>query len=999
MLRNALRTFSGALMLAAFICSFGQVKISGASVNVRPDCVAIHVDGTDIPQPKLISDSDNFVIVQFLGELQTRARTLQIGKFGVLTAKLAQFAMRPARVRIAIRHTKPVAVVFTEDVDGWNIIISTPKLNPSTNAEDHDAMAQAIQQLAADAIVSTVAGTPKTAPDTEAKDKTKTQNTTVSSNQDSQEMKQAIQQLANETSQSAAPSNPEPKTTTTQSKGVKTQSPVTENTPVTSIPKMIQKEAALASEVVKSRTTVNTAKIRTDDKTSKTKTKDDDFGALPPIKYNGTVIPSQYGRVNLDFSDADVVAVLKALSLQVNVNIIISPGVTGGAPEAEPKGNPILPAANSNEAQPANPNLPAPGAGGTGGAAASRRITLSLKNVTVEEALDLVTALSGLRYAKIGNSYIVTTKAEYADTVRQLADRGVASNEVRVLPIISGQSAQIKDALYRWFGRETIEIYLPSEAGSVSPQISTTTNSDGSKTSQASYAKSPAASDPYIVLIGSKKWVDQAETLARQLDLDIIQTQKLKEQIDRQRARERAQMDRMGAGTATRAIYEVQNGKADELKKAITESFVDVHIMTSPANSQKQVMILEGPDDQVQGAMESLAQLDTGTVYGNDVAIYNVKFGDPRALREELIVQVPGLRCTVGPNHAATPTLYNPGESAAQGTQSTQGSQAASGGTQQAEGGQGETGGAKTTGGVKGDTAEVKGLALPFENMESTAVPMKLILRGTPDQINEAIAYLAKIDVAPKQLALELRVMELTKEDAINAGIDWNLFTGGAVKLIRLNNSQSDFSNSTNVHIRGGGDVTASLDAIANRNNLIARPNLLAVDGRQTEIFVGDVIRYVESITSSQNGPSITAKELRVGVRLAVLPRIGDDGNITMDMRPVVSFLKGFSQPVEGVNLPQTSERVVQTTVNLKSGETIALGGLIQDEDRRQASGVPILMDLPIVGQLFRKTTNTRVKTEIVFFLTVRSIDGPATAANVPLPPSKEGGMKSGGGK
>jgi general secretion pathway protein D len=57
------------------------------------------------------------------------------------------------------------------------------------------------------------------------------------------------------------------------------------------------------------------------------------------------------------------------------------------------------------------------------------------------------------------------------------------------------------------------------------------------------------------------------------------------------------------------------------------------------------------------------------------------------------------------------------------------------------------------------------------------------------------------------------------------------------------------------------------------------------------------------------------------------------------------------------------------------SGDTIAIGGLIQDQDRKEASGIPLLMDIPILGQLFKKTTNTRVRTEVVLFLTVRTLD------------------------
>ncbi|HRJ95393.1 MAG TPA: type II and III secretion system protein, partial [Fimbriimonadaceae bacterium] len=184
-------------------------------------------------------------------------------------------------------------------------------------------------------------------------------------------------------------------------------------------------------------------------------------------------------------------------------------------------------------------------------------------------------------------------------------------------------------------------------------------------------------------------------------------------------------------------------------------------------------------------------------------------------------------------------------------------------------------------------------------------------------------------------------------------------------------------SNQVGIRFRDG-DVAASLDKIATKNNLIARPNMRAIDGRETELFVGEVIRYIVSITSGQNGPNVQTAELPIGVRLAVLPRVGGDGSITMDLRPRVSALRGFLDVPNGGQLPQTTERIAQSTVQVQSGDTIAIGGLIQDQDRKEASGVPLLMDIPILGQLFKKTTNTRVRTEVVLFLTVRTIDDAA---------------------
>ena len=124
-----------------------------------------------------------------------------------------------------------------------------------------------------------------------------------------------------------------------------------------------------------------------------------------------------------------------------------------------------------------------------------------------------------------------------------------------------------------------------------------------------------------------------------------------------------------------------------------------------------------------------------------------------------------------------------------------------------------------------------------------------------------------------------------------------------------------------------------------------------------------------------------------------MLPRCGDDGNITLDMQPTVSFLTGFD--IVGpsgaqVKLPQTSERIAQSTMSIKSGETIAIGGLIQDQDRKTSTGIPILMNLPIIGKLFRSTNNQRDRTELVIFITAKEIEGPAMASTTKLVMDKD---------
>lgn len=677
--------------------------------------------------------------------------------------------------------------------------------------------------------------------------------------------------------------------------------------------------------------------------------------------------------VTLDFVNTDVVQILKALAMQASVNIVTSPDV---------KGN----------------------------------LTVSLDKVTVGEALDLVTTLASVRYAKVGKAYVVTASSKFGEAMRQIGGKIEESFETRVVNIYSGEGTQIKAAVLRSTFVDTdqgkIELVLPSEELSVEKKQSVSDGSaqakagaDESKTSIETKSSKDPVKDPYIVIIGpASKMVD----IERQIKL-----------IDGQICRA------MGISVPTsnsmvRKVYNPRGTSAVNLLKAIAGSNMDakspnrarignVDLVATPESSiSEQAIVLFGRENEVDQLTADFSALDsnTGSDRG-DYLIYEVKHLDPRALREELLVAVPGLTATIPPASAANVRLFRPNQAKTQGADQFDENKT-----------QGQTNSANQQGGggaaVGGSSENNAGLAQPFQNLETSAVPMRLILRGSKEQINRAVSYLAAIDTAPKQVAIEMRVLDLSKEDAEKIGLDWSIATGGSVQLLRLFTGGLDPQKGGVESAFGAGGpnpsrLLATLDSVMSKGNTIARPNLFAFDGRESEIFVGDTIRYIESIQSSQNGVTVTTGQVPVGVRLAVLPRIGGDGSITMDLRPRVSSLKGFTPVPGGGNLPQTGEREAQMTVSIKNGDTIALGGLITDSEKRTETGIPILKDLPIIGRLFRGTDKSKVRSEVVFFITVKIIDdaNKATAADpnkpgdkpLPVPGEKSKGKGKGSDK
>jgi len=112
-----------------------------------------------------------------------------------------------------------------------------------------------------------------------------------------------------------------------------------------------------------------------------------------------------------------------------------------------------------------------------------------------------------------------------------------------------------------------------------------------------------------------------------------------------------------------------------------------------------------------------------------------------------------------------------------------------------------------------------------------------------------------------------------------------------------------------------------------------------------------------------------------VGITLRVTGKASPDGYITLYVHPEVSSITSFRDLPNGISLPQIATRFVDTTVRVKSGETIAIGGLLREVDINNLQKVPIIGDIPFLGQLFRRSQKTKQRSEIVVFVTARATD------------------------
>jgi len=130
--------------------------------------------------------------------------------------------------------------------------------------------------------------------------------------------------------------------------------------------------------------------------------------------------------------------------------------------------------------------------------------------------------------------------------------------------------------------------------------------------------------------------------------------------------------------------------------------------------------------------------------------------------------------------------------------------------------------------------------------------------------------------------------------------------------------------------------------------------------------------RYILVLTQGQGQSTQQIQYIDAGVRLEIIPKVNSQGEITAQIYPQVSAITGFTK--EGY--PRISAREAQTTVRVKDGETIAIGGLMESREIRRTYGLPVLSEIPILGKLFSSAKDSTETTELVILVTLGVVEG-----------------------
>jgi pilus assembly protein CpaC len=269
------------------------------------------------------------------------------------------------------------------------------------------------------------------------------------------------------------------------------------------------------------------------------------------------------------------------------------------------------------------------------------------------------------------------------------------------------------------------------------------------------------------------------------------------------------------------------------------------------------------------------------------------------------------------------------------------------------------------------------------------------------------------------QIQLQIRVAEVSRNKLRELGSTWDyqgspgaggfVSGGGPGALSAVTNGlmQSTFASALNVFLMGG-NASTMIRAMQTNGALraLAEPNLIAMDGQTASFLAGGEFPIPIIQGGGSGGNAVTIQFKEYGVRLNFKPTIIDEDHIRLELEPEVSTID-FANGVrfQGFVIPALRTRRARTGIELRDGQSFALAGLLDNSESRSLSKVPILGDVPILGNLFKSTQFQKQETELVFIVTadlvkpvnrddlpnLRGIDGLKNGSPLGIEPKGEG--------
>ena len=253
-----------------------------------------------------------------------------------------------------------------------------------------------------------------------------------------------------------------------------------------------------------------------------------------------------------------------------------------------------------------------------------------------------------------------------------------------------------------------------------------------------------------------------------------------------------------------------------------------------------------------------------------------------------------------------------------------------------------------------------------------------LIITTTPENYDAIKEIVKQLDTVPEQVLIEALVVEAALDSTSKLGMEWSWMqenvagasVGANVKMLPQDLAQERTNFKFSVI---GPSLQTVLTALSTdkRFNVLSTPRIFTANNRQAQINISQRVPYIMSTRETDAGTvTYNYGYLDVGLVLDVTPHITQNGMVNIEVTQEANELQGFTS----YQAPLISQRSATTTITVRDGETVVLGGMIREQTDRTVNKTPILGDLPILGGLFRSRGVTKGKTELMIFLTPRVV-------------------------
>lgn len=302
----------------------------------------------------------------------------------------------------------------------------------------------------------------------------------------------------------------------------------------------------------------------------------------------------------------------------------------------------------------------------------------------------------------------------------------------------------------------------------------------------------------------------------------------------------------------------------------------------------------------------------------------------------------------------------------------------------------------------------------------------QLIVQALPSRMDDIERLITALDKKTKEVLIDTQIVKIKLSDELETGVEWEglmgvakagaqayigstpfsvlqastepwqsrqsflTAQGGKIGAYPFSGNTASVASSTKVTpgerlhfgvIDGDKDIDVMLKYLQTlgRTQILSSPKIAVTNNQEAKIHVGERQAYVTTTTTSGQSTTTVSEEVTfvdVGIQLLVTPTINDEGFVTMKVKPEISSVVSSLTTPSGNTIPIIDTSTAETTVMVKDGATIIIGGMVREEKTSSSSGVPLLSRIPLIGLIFKSSTNAKERTELLVMLTPHIVEG-----------------------